>query len=346
MTFEEFFAKKKIDTERFAKADPSLYAEFKSHFALMGEKSFDHTKKFWFNKLRHLYHLEVPAKAITQLETQIASQAEPLNSPTIEQKTVAETTEKTIATHQAGQGAASGVKPAGFKPRFKPRTVPEKTEEPREEAAGQPAPAQDEESKPAVKKPPFKPRSVRPAENKIAEDASDPDSRPGTNETIHTPVLNAGTEQPPVENAEKPKPAYKPRFNIKNISKNPAGAEEQTGSTIEKQSFPEGQTGTETGQRETEAGEEAKATEKPAYKPRFKMKNAPQRTSEMPETSSDAREGTPEDERQAASDSTVVNARHDEEKAKGTDTHNDSSEEKPKPAYKPRFNMKNIKPKE
>ena len=57
MTFEEFFAKKKIDLEALKQADPGLYDECRSHYEQMGEKSFDHTKKYRFNKLRHAYPL-------------------------------------------------------------------------------------------------------------------------------------------------------------------------------------------------------------------------------------------------------------------------------------------------
>ncbi len=52
MTFEEFFKKKKISLTAFEQGEPELFSEFKIHYDLMGEKSFDHTKKYWFNKLR------------------------------------------------------------------------------------------------------------------------------------------------------------------------------------------------------------------------------------------------------------------------------------------------------
>ena len=55
MSFEEFFAKKKIDLHKLKTADASLFAELESHYEQMGEKSFDHTKKYWFNKWRTLY---------------------------------------------------------------------------------------------------------------------------------------------------------------------------------------------------------------------------------------------------------------------------------------------------
>ncbi len=55
MTFEEFFKKKRIDLVALDKSEPALFSEFKIHFEQMGEKSFDHTKKYWFNKLRHSF---------------------------------------------------------------------------------------------------------------------------------------------------------------------------------------------------------------------------------------------------------------------------------------------------
>lgn len=57
MTFEEFFTKKKIDLKALKAADEPLFEEFRAHYSAMGEKSFDHSKKFWFNKLRKSYHL-------------------------------------------------------------------------------------------------------------------------------------------------------------------------------------------------------------------------------------------------------------------------------------------------
>src|SRR3546814_367166 len=58
MTFEEFFQKKKIDLTTLGAERPALLDEFKKHFEAMGEKSFDHTKKYWFNKLRRAYPLK------------------------------------------------------------------------------------------------------------------------------------------------------------------------------------------------------------------------------------------------------------------------------------------------
>lgn len=57
MEFEEFFKKKKIDLEKFAKAEPELYLQLRTEYGAMGAKSFDHSKKFLFNKWRRSYHL-------------------------------------------------------------------------------------------------------------------------------------------------------------------------------------------------------------------------------------------------------------------------------------------------
>lgn len=63
MDFEEFFRKKKIDLSALMQAEPGLYEELKKHYEQMGEKSFDHTKKFGFNKWRRLFPLhEAPAE--------------------------------------------------------------------------------------------------------------------------------------------------------------------------------------------------------------------------------------------------------------------------------------------
>ncbi|MFB9844235.1 hypothetical protein [Mucilaginibacter ginsenosidivorans] len=98
MTFDEFFAKKKIDLSALGKAEPALLAEFRTHFEQMGEKSFDHTKKYWFNKLRLQYHL-APEPKVEKVV---------IENPLAEQ-TIAETLSET----------SSPPPNVGFKPRFK-----------------------------------------------------------------------------------------------------------------------------------------------------------------------------------------------------------------------------------
>ena len=96
MTFEEFFIKKKIDLKALQAADGPLFEEFKAHYSAMGEKSFDHSKKFWFNKLRKSFHL-------AEEETVIAK-------PIVKQ---------VIADIAPDNSGVAATKPAGFKPRFK-----------------------------------------------------------------------------------------------------------------------------------------------------------------------------------------------------------------------------------
>lgn len=57
MSFEEFFNKKKINLVLFEKEEPELLLKLKSVYAEMGPKSFDHEKKFLFNKWRLKYRV-------------------------------------------------------------------------------------------------------------------------------------------------------------------------------------------------------------------------------------------------------------------------------------------------
>jgi len=297
MTFEEFFAKKKIDLEQLGKVDPSLFSEFKSHFSLMGEKSFDHTKKFWFNKLRRQFPLasivkEVPPKA----ESKIAAQAEPLSSPTIEQaKPVIAITPE-----------ADTVKPAVNKPAFKPRNIPQAKPELK---------AEENEnvvsSAPVSKAPGFKPGNIKPPivdEQPAAPLASDESAQ-------SAPVIpEPSNEQPSV------KPAFKPRFNMKNIQQQKPAEEEQKAG---EHKAPEAK-------ESSAAQKEADETEKPAstsgYKPRFKMKSIPLKT-----PSEEVAAESVENEVPKADSNAAVPEEESKEESSA-----------PTPAYKPRFKMKNL----
>src|SRR3954466_1900722 len=75
MLFEEFFKRKKIDLAALQAAEGALFSEFKTHYEQMGEKSFDHTKKYWFNKIRRQFHLAPEVKAEKALfENRVAEQ--------------------------------------------------------------------------------------------------------------------------------------------------------------------------------------------------------------------------------------------------------------------------------
>ena len=157
MTFEEFFKKKKIDLSALEAGNYTLFSEFKAHFQQMGEKSFDHSKKFWFNKLRHLF---------------------PMPLPVIEEKPVIET----MPTSKMEPVSDTSTLPKkGFTPRFKVGNLPRSADN----NTAIEIPAEAVAEKTVI------------AENNIAS------------------IEEIKTEK----EAELPvaKPAYKPRFNIKNL---------------------------------------------------------------------------------------------------------------------------------
>ncbi len=154
MTFEEFFTKKRIDLTLLRRAMPALYEEFRAHYAQMSEKSFDHTKKYWFNRLRKDFLLEV-------VET---PKAEVVKTVT------AEGTEAPSTTTTAA-------KPAGFKPRFKPNVA-----KPAAGASGEPQQVPEEskppvpDTKPAGFKPRFKAGMTPPVKKTETEGKPDPEA--------------------------------------------------------------------------------------------------------------------------------------------------------------------------
>ncbi|MEJ7779386.1 MAG: hypothetical protein WKF68_07325 [Daejeonella sp.] len=167
MTFEEFLIKKKIDPVQLKMAEPALFSEFNNHYGQMGEKSFDHSKKFWFNKLRRAYHLKEepkPDKEIVEIN-QLASQAEPLISPTLE------------AT--------------GYKPRF------------RSSASSLPAPPQSDEktARADIAKPAYKPRFKAPiseaAEEKKTEEKTENTTSEEPPKAAYKPRFKPSIIKPP-----------------------------------------------------------------------------------------------------------------------------------------------------
>ncbi|MGO3194323.1 MAG: hypothetical protein ACTIKE_09930, partial [Sphingobacterium sp.] len=204
-TFEEFFNKKKIDLSLLQKADRPLYEEFRNHYAQMGEKSFDHTKKFWFNSLRKKYHLNI-APAV---KTAVKTEAPTVQSPDAKEtspaparfKSRSKATAAAGPTEQSLAAEAAESKPAGFKPRFKPGTTKPALEQPGKETKEVPeVPEQAAElptsSRPTGFKPRFKAGLTKPA--------AEPDKE--TKEVSEVP--EEPTEQPP---ASKPA-GFKPRF--------------------------------------------------------------------------------------------------------------------------------------
>ncbi|MDB4921156.1 hypothetical protein [Mucilaginibacter sp.] len=215
MTFDEFFKKKRVDLVALEKAEPALFSEFKTHYEQMGEKSFDHTKKYWFNKTRRQFplapevktekpHITNPLAEQTITESLTESVPAP-PSPKIgfTPKFRATTTPKPAAEDKKEELPASDepapqpaenatAKPAGFVPRFKMKPKVEREES---------TPAVNDTPPPATEstetKPAYKPRFVSPKPKVEAE------------ENEHAPAIN---EVPPTQENTEKKPAYKPRF--------------------------------------------------------------------------------------------------------------------------------------
>jgi hypothetical protein len=183
MTFEEFFKKKRIDLAAMQQGEPALFSEFKIHFEQMGEKSFDHTKKYWFNKLRLQF----------VLAPEIKTEKVKIDNPLAEQ-TITETLDE----------LASIAPSLGFKSKFRAATPPkpatDQPEETKTESPAEPAAA------PAPKlgfTPKF--RAANPPKPVVEN----------TEEAV--PPATTESTPPAADDNPAPKPAYKPRFNIKNI---------------------------------------------------------------------------------------------------------------------------------
>jgi len=197
MTFEEFFAKKKIDLAQLRRAKPDLYEEFQRHYAEMGEKSFDHTKKYWFNQLRKDFRMADPAP----LEKAVVS-------PPVQRK------------EQRVDAAAKAATPTGFKPRFKPGVAqsapPPATDEHSTKEEQTPAPAKA--ATPSGFKPRFKPGITEPIAPSRPESTSaqSPDAQSELPVSADTPAT------------EKPlgfKPRFKPGVTKPAPAKEPAPEE-------------------------------------------------------------------------------------------------------------------------
>jgi len=200
MTFEEFFQKKKISLVALEQGEPSLFSEFKVHFEKMGEKSFDHTKKYWFNKLRRQFPLAIEVK------TEKPHIANPLA-----EQTITESLSETVIEAPAPK--------LGFVPKFKAANMdkPAESVDTKKESPST-APAADE-TVPATPSPKlgFVPKFKAANMTKPAESVDDKKEA-----TSNTPPAESAPEEKPVENSEA-KPTYKPRFNMKNIPPKSSG---------------------------------------------------------------------------------------------------------------------------
>lgn len=363
LTFEEYFKKKKIDLAALHAGEPALFMEFASHYDQMGEKSFDHVKKYWFNKLRKQYHLAPEIKA------------EPIRNEN-------QLVEQTVFDSLAADPAENTPK-QGFTPRFK--TAAPKPAEPTpaaEDAATQPA--EQAPPKPAFT-PRFKAHVTKPAEAPSpAEDSTDkpaepapakpgftPRFKPGVTKPVG-PVAESVTEKPAEQNiedenpadgtvAEAPKkPGFTPRFKA-GVTK-PAAPTTPTGNSTEKSveatpepapaQQPRPKNNVVIGPPEDANVPEFDFTGKAAPKPPVEPKPADARIDKMTEQAdrlaSDFKnrfkakhlpKNTPRlKPGEAADDSPAAPAAPEVPKNKEVD--------KEKAAYKPRFNAKKLPPKE
>lgn len=210
MTFDEFFKKKRIDLVALEKAEPGLFNEFKNHFGQMGEKSFDHTKKYWFNKTRRQFPLA------PEVKTEKPQIANPL-------------AEQTITDSLTETPALAATPKVGFTPRFKAAAAPlpavedKKSEEtpaaatspkigftPKFRASSPPKPVTDDKKE---ELPSSVEATLPAAENAAAKPA-------GFVPRFKMKPKAGAEESTPAENAAAPqsaesvpvKPAYKPRF--------------------------------------------------------------------------------------------------------------------------------------
>jgi hypothetical protein len=329
MTFEEFFNKKRIDLVALRAAEPGLFAEFEKHFVQMGEKSFDHTKKYWFNKLRLLYHLSPEQKPEKMhLENRLAEQ------------TIVETLTENIPAPSTG-----------FKPRFKPgmASKPAQTSDVKDSAPEQSATTTPEVNKAAEthdQSPPFeqekaamqqmanetprttdgerdekqieksltqKPAGFKPRFNKITQGTA-----PQTKEFNQQPeVKNDTAGGSSAKDNKAPKPAgFKPRFNMKTMAAKPA--EEKVEPDV-----------TAPAAKPADAGSDPVVTPKIGFKPRFNAKAMAPESVEPIETT-------------AEPEQTTADGNPEDVTEPGPPAETPAT---PKIGFKPRFNAKAITPK-
>ncbi|MDO3625526.1 hypothetical protein [Mucilaginibacter sp. BT774] len=201
MTFEEFFKKKKISLVALEQSEPGLFSEFKVHFEKMGEKSFDHTKKYWFNKLR----LRFPAPPEPKVE-KIA-----IENPLAEQ-TITET---------LGEKPAQSTPKCGFTPKFKAGATKPAETAPAPEAKPEIEKSKETEkpaSAPTGFKPRFKAGITKPAEPAAnTESAPEPekpaDEKPASAPVGFKPRFKAGVTKPAIPN-ENTEPAPEPEKTV------------------------------------------------------------------------------------------------------------------------------------
>ncbi|NGM63233.1 hypothetical protein G5B30_15090 [Sphingobacterium sp. SGG-5] len=240
VTFEDFFAKKKIDLQALQRDKPELYTEFHSHYYAMGEKSFDHTKKFWFNRLRKSYKLNEPELTVEKTD----STAKPTSvsaslgfKSKFKTNTPPATPENAnVETEKEPTASTQENKPTGFKPRFKAGVT--KTADPGSKTPPETSTTEENTSKPAGFKPRFKtgvtktentnsntPQQTTPIDQEVSNKPAGfkPRFKAGVTKTENSATEvdtdKKSEERSPTEN--KPT-GFTPRFKTK-ITKNDQG---------------------------------------------------------------------------------------------------------------------------
>jgi hypothetical protein len=257
MTFEEFFSKKRIDLAALQKAEPALYAEFRAHYELMGEKSFDHTKKFWFNNLRRQYHLAPQPKT---------------DKVVMENHAAEQTITQTLADTTAPPPNV------GFTPRFKAGMT-----KPAESAGENKAPETEKPAEtPAAPKPGFTPRFktgvTKPAEpSKEAKEEPKGEQAPAPSKPGFTPRFKAGVTKPASQSSDvKNPPPDESATATQEVNEAAEKKDQNPPFAQEKAAAQEMADATErTADQDTPDDQPTQnpSAEKSAYKPRFNMKN-------------------------------------------------------------------------
>lgn len=191
MTFEEFLIKKKIDAIQLKAKEQAFFSEFESHFLQMGEKSFDHSKKFWFNKLRRAYHLKEEPKPVKE-EAKIDEI--PASAP-----------------EKSTNEGINKEKPA-YLPRFKASTV-QKEDQPAQKSESIPTPVYVPRFKAAIKVT-EKVENTDLNKQPESEQKAKPVYKPRFKAQIpaNQEKQSEDTEKAIPQSNEQVKPAYKPRF--------------------------------------------------------------------------------------------------------------------------------------
>ncbi|MBK0381984.1 hypothetical protein I5M32_03350 [Pedobacter sp. SD-b] len=179
MTFEEFFIKKKIDLDALQTDNPKLFSEFETHYQLMGNKSFDHTKKYWFNNLRKDFPLS------DEKENELKESFKPKEIPKPDN-----------TTKIAQEDNETTKKATGFKPRFKAPTE-KNTEEIPSSTGSENELVSSPSAKPAGFKPRFKAGAPKPSQAVLPN--------------LEEEIIPKNLEETKPEIANKPS-GFKPRF--------------------------------------------------------------------------------------------------------------------------------------